>query len=92
MALFAPTVVKLSHGLYEHQEQLCQEISSLHVHEVELDCEFQKFQLSPQHHLAFVNIQEIPSLFSKEKNDNHYTFLSQYQKLPFALRGPPSAS
>lgn len=91
-AIFVPNLVKTVHALYEHQELVCVDQSPVHVHEVEFDCDFQKYQLSPQLYPNFLNLEEIPSFFSKEKNENQYTFLSQYQKLHFTLRGPPSAS
>ncbi|MFS4492009.1 hypothetical protein [Maribacter sp. 2308TA10-17] len=91
-AIFAPNAVKTAHALFEHQELLCIDDSTTHVHEIEFDCDFQKFKLSPQQYPVFVKVQKLTTNFTKEKDKNHYTFLSKYQKLPFALRGPPSAS
>ncbi|TMM57475.1 hypothetical protein FEE95_13405 [Maribacter algarum] len=92
MAIFAPTAIKTAHALFEHQELFCFDKSTTHVHEVEFDCDFQKFKLSPQHYPVFVNVQEFLAPFTKERDKNHYTFLSQYQRLSFALRGPPLTS
>ena len=91
-AIFAPTAVKAAHALFDHQEQLCIDNSTTHVHEIEFDCDFQKFKLSPQHYPVFIKVQKLITPFTKEKDFNHYSFLSKYQKLPFALRGPPIAS
>lgn len=88
-AILSPTIVKLSHALYEHEEQVCNEIGSVHVHEVEIDCDFQKFQLSPQHYPVFTEAIKVYPNFIKENDVNYYSFLSKYQKLHFALRGPP---
>lgn len=89
VAILAPTIVKLSHALYEHQEQVCEVIGSVHVHEVEIDCDFQKFQLSPQLYSVFAETIKVYPNFIKENDFNYYSFLSKYQKLHFTLRGPP---
>lgn len=75
--------------MYEHQEQLCTDTNAVHVHNVELDCDFQKFKVSPQHYPNFASIQKNHIVEVKEKDTNSYSFLSKYQKLHFALRAPP---
>lgn len=89
VAILAPSVVKLSHALLEHQEQLCQEEGSVHIHEIELDCDFQKFNLSPQTYPIFIDFTIANDFTVLEKDVNQYTFLSKYQTLHFSLRGPP---
>jgi len=89
-AILAPSALKLSHALYEHQELVCSDDSISHVHEIEFDCEFLKFKLSPQIDIAIVEIAEISEVYITKNYYNYYTFLSNFQKLPFALRGPPS--
>lgn len=88
-AILTPSIIKLSHAIYEHEEQQCESVGSLHVHEVELDCDFQKFKLSPQYHIVLTVIEKLPAPVIKEKSFDLYSFLSKYQKLHFALRGPP---
>lgn len=90
-AILTPSFVKLSHALYEHQETECQEIGSVHVHDVEFECDFQKFKLSSQYYPNFVNNLSIDISIIKEKDFNFYSFLSKYQKLHFTLRGPPAS-
>ena len=89
VAILSPAIVKLSHALYEHEEQLCHEIGSVHVHEVELDCDFQKFNLAPQYYPHFVKAIKVHAKITRKKDFNYYSFLSKYQKLHFTLRGPP---
>ncbi|MBT8287765.1 MAG: hypothetical protein HKN00_09480 [Flavobacteriaceae bacterium] len=48
LALSMPTVVKLAHGLNDHQHELCTSPINEHLHEQEWDCEFQKFKLGSQ--------------------------------------------
>lgn len=89
VAILAPMVVKLSHALFEHQEQLCQELSSVHMHEIELDCDFQKFHLSSFDYPSFTKVNVPLQILSKKEIINYYSFISKYQKLHFVLRGPP---
>jgi len=88
-AILSPAIIMLSHALYEHEEQVCEEIGTVHVHEVEIDCDFQKFKLSPQHYPNFAKTIKVHPKMIREKGFNYYSFLSKYQKLHFTLRGPP---
>ncbi|VAW17293.1 FIG00652378: hypothetical protein [hydrothermal vent metagenome] len=92
MSILAPSVVKLSHALFEHQDVHCYEIGPLHIHKVELDCDFQKFSLSPQQYPIYFQTQNFIVPAVKVDAIGHYSFLSNYQKLHFALRGPPLVS
>ena len=89
VAILAPSVLKLSHAFFEHHEQLCQELSSVHIHEIELDCDFQKYKLSSLNYPTFSNVDVPFATIPKKEIFNYYSFLSKYQKLHFALRGPP---
>lgn len=87
--LFTPYFIKIGHGIYEHKELLCVEKGNLHIHEIEFDCDFHKYQLSS---LFCFNLEEpelIEPIFKGTKVINHYFFLSKYQRLHFVLRGPP---
>lgn len=87
-----PSFVKLSHALNDHKEQECNNPGVLHFHEVELDCDFNSYNLSTQ---LYTPIQEFivhSPIQVNKKNTTCYFFLSKYQKLPFQLRGPPTFS
>ncbi len=87
--ILSPSLVKFSHALNGHIHFECKSNGQLHVHEVELDCDFQKFNVSAE---LYPTITKAPQLFKIPKYKNHfsnYTFLNKYQKLHFALRGPP---
>lgn len=90
--LSAPSIVKMAHAIIEHEHLECKAIGQLHLHEVELDCDFHDFNLSPQFHATLVELTSPLKIHISNKITSHYTFLSKYQKLHFALRGPPSAS
>ncbi len=89
LCILAPTALKLSHAIYEHESLQCAEPGAVHVHEIELDCDFQKFKLSTQYYSVPVNFENQAVTVELIKNSDFYTFLNNYQKLPFALRGPP---
>lgn len=90
--LLTPSVVKLGHLISEHEHLDCSAVGELHIHEIELDCDFHDFNLSPQIHSSLVEVPRPLIVNIPKKITFQYTFLSKYQKLHFALRGPPSAS
>lgn len=89
-ALLLPAALKAVHVFEHHHHKVCNGDTTTHFHQVDLDCEFQKFQLN--HSFTF-SPQSI-KLFSPEeaplKNVSQYFFVSEYQRLPFSLRGPPA--
>ena len=92
VCVLAPSLTKLTHALYEHDSEECADANSLHVHEAELDCDFQKFQLSPQFIPFTISFNHYKPVLIKKEVTNFYFFLSKYQKLQFVLREPPYLS
>ncbi|MDX1362919.1 hypothetical protein [Arenibacter latericius] len=91
VALFAlPGGLKAKHAILEHHTFVCKEKGKLHVHEVELECEFHKFNISHFVFPEFSGIDDPIWTVSKIKIVDYYQFLSKYQDLHFSLRGPPS--
>lgn len=86
-----PSAFKLSHAFSHsnHKHEVCLGEKQSHLHTLDVDCEFQKFQLNT----AFTFLDNTVKFFEKE--DNHRVILSQYyyisnfQQLHFSLRGPP---
>ncbi|GGW25860.1 hypothetical protein GCM10007383_08440 [Arenibacter certesii] len=91
VVLFAlPGSIKAKHAMLEHHTFVCKEKGKLHVHEVELECEFHKYNIS---HFIFPEFKGLDNPIWKTKAmkiADYYQFLSKYQKLHFSLRGPPS--
>lgn len=89
-ALLVPTAVKFTHIFTHHKHEVCKDGNTTHIHKVDLDCEFHKFQLQNN----FLLNTSITELFSLQENPkeiiSQYRFLSKYQRLHFSLRGPPS--
>ena len=90
--LFTPSIVKTYHAFYEHKNTECTLVGEVHMHNVELDCDFQDFNLSPQYTSPVAIIPLPLEAPTSNKIISHYTFLSKFQKLHFALRAPPTAS
>jgi hypothetical protein len=90
--LITPSIVKITHALNDHRHVECKAFGQLHIHEVELDCDFQDFNVLPQFHSTLVEVPKPLIIHIPNNITSQYTFLSKYQKLHFALRGPPSAS
>ncbi|CAM4264130.1 hypothetical protein [Zobellia nedashkovskayae] len=90
--LLIPSLAKFAHARNEHHSEECTDANRLHVHEAELDCDFQKFQLSPQFTQFTITFNQYKHALIKKGITNFYFFLSKYQKLQFILRGPPYLS
>lgn len=90
MVLIAPAVVKLGHAFENHKHEICVDNSSAHLHTLDLDCEFYKFNISNpllipnfQYEISFIDS------YSTIKNFGLYNFKYNHQQLYFSLRGPP---
>ncbi len=90
LTILVPSAVKMAHAFENHKHEVCEVPQKLHFHEFELDCEFYKFKLNQQ--FSFTNSVTVfyDSFEISDKIISQYHFISDYQKLSFALRGPPS--
>ena len=89
-ALLFPPAVSAVH-IFIHQEQpICKNYAEVHFHKKPVDCPLCK--LHPNHLLSFhiFNYNVYRTFTIEKKFLNPYQFLSDYQKLSFELRGPPS--
>src|SRR5690554_3353718 len=92
--VFTPSVVKLSHAFSHnnHKHEVCLGEKQTHLHTLDVDCEFHKFQINT----AFtVPVNQFKLLEKKEDQQviqSQYHFISDYQQLHFSLRGPPVIS
>lgn len=88
-AVAIPTVVKFAHIFEDHKHEVCTGEKETHIHEIDLDCEFYKFNLN---HAFSINFDSYVFLSVEENfkiSSSQYQFISDYQRLPFSLRGPP---
>lgn len=89
LAVAIPTIVKFAHIFEDHKHEVCTGEKETHIHEIDLDCEFYKFKLN---HVFSVNFNNYVFLSIEDNfkiSSSQYQFISDYQRLPFSLRGPP---
>lgn len=87
--LLIPSAVKLGHVFENHKHEVCTDNASTHLHSLDMDCEFYKFKLNNQ--LSFTpDYFQVASLDVNHKIiQSQYFFISEFQQLQVALRGPP---
>lgn len=84
-----PSAVGLTHLISKHEHDVCSNYAAEHFHSKPLDCELYKFQQNAALELSFIAFEPGPEISAGINYPNHYYFLSDYQRLPFELRGPP---
>lgn len=88
-ALLLPSVISISH-MYAHEKiVVCDTYQDTHLHNKTIDCELCKLHSTPFFSFEIQNFNLLQPLVINKKFFNSYLFLSDYQKLPFELRGPP---
>ncbi|MCF4101736.1 hypothetical protein L1I30_08670 [Gillisia sp. M10.2A] len=90
VALLFPAAVSI-HIFAHEKHSVCTDYSSTHLHKSSIDCELCKFHPVPIIAIDLFNYNIVRDIIIKESSSNHYEFLSDFQKLPFSLRGPPSS-
>lgn len=85
----APSVVKLWHSLYSHKEVKCDLEGSIHIHSAEIDCPFQKFNVSLHYFLPQNHFNETLVVYIRKAHFDYYSFIPPFQQLHYSLRGPP---
>ena len=90
VTLLVPSAVKLAHVFEHHKHEICEGGDSTHIHKVDLDCEFQKFQINNNFALTQLTFEVFKLNENSKIIESQYRFLSNYQRLHFSLRGPPA--
>ena len=87
--LLFPSIVKFNHIFENHKHEVCKSNSVEHFHELEIDCEFYKFNTTNQYLVQFNS--ELPLIFFHKSiiEYSNYTFLNSHQQFNISLRGPP---
>lgn len=91
LSVLFPTAVKLSHVFNHHEHEVCENDNNLntHLHKLDLDCDFYKFKLTSQFYFK-LKLEDFKVFEDNYKITNsQYEFVSNFQKLQTALRGPP---
>ena len=90
ITLLLPYGAKFAHIFAHHKHDICKGEKATHLHEINTDCDFYKFKISNAFTFTFFNFEIIPSEESSLEMVSQYQFLSKFQRLQTALRGPPS--
>lgn len=89
ISLITPTLVKFAHVFEDHKHEVCISKQQAHLHTLDIDCEFYKFKVNKSFTFNVVNYN-LQSVVNNHKiSSSQYQFISEYQRLSFALRGPP---
>jgi hypothetical protein len=89
IALITPTLVKIAHVFENHKHEVCKSKQQAHLHTLDLDCEFYKFKVNNTFTFKAVNYNLYSVVDYHKIVSSQYQFISDYQRLSFALRGPP---
>lgn len=91
ITLIAPSIVKFSHVFTHsnHKHDVCKGLKTTHLHEIDLDCEFYKFQLNNHFLSSFKKDHWLQTPYYKQVHFLTYKFLNNHRPLSFSLRGPP---
>lgn len=90
LMLLVPSAIKLVHVFEHHEHEVCKGGETTHIHNIDLDCEFQKFQLNKNFTLSDISFAIFKHIENSKTNLSQYHFLNKYQRLHFSLRGPPA--
>lgn len=90
VSLLLPTAYKFAHIFTNHKHDICLGEKSTHLHEINTDCDFYKFKLSNSYTITFLNFDLLSFEEDTLQITSQYQFLSEFQRLHTALRGPPT--
>ena len=90
LTFLLPSTVKFMHIFENHKHEVCYGESDAHFHTLDIDCEFYNFKLNvpftlPENPKVLIAYLEIKGTVTTD-----YSFLSDFQRLHFSLRGPPA--
>ena len=89
VCLVLPSVVKFSHIFAHHEHEVCLGENQSHLHEIDMDCEFYKFNLSNSFYFKTEDYKINFNVPSQILNTKYHTYLRSHQQLSTYLRGPP---
>lgn len=90
VSLLVPTAYKFAHIFAHHKHDICKGEKATHLHEINADCDFFKFKLNNPFTFSFCNIELVVFQEDFLEIESQYQFLSKFQRLQTALRGPPA--
>ena len=91
ITLMFPSAIKLSHVFthHNHKHDICKGEKTTHLHTLDLDCDFYKFQINKPFIFSKTYTHKILSEPNRKVLNLTYKFLINHRPLSFSLRGPP---
>lgn len=90
LLVMMPAAIKLHHSLEsKHKHEVCQGEPQAHFHTWDVDCDFQKFKITPTFTLSVFEYDLLKEEHNHELILSQYQFISEFQKSHISLRGPP---
>lgn len=90
-ALVLPLFVKLNHIFEDHKHEVCITPFTNHFHEIEIDCDFHKFNTITVYFIEHDYNNEEYSEIKNRDTFSKYFLLNSHRHLSFSLRAPPNA-
>ncbi|MDX1277161.1 hypothetical protein [Oceanihabitans sediminis] len=90
ITILTPSLVKFGHVFENHQHDFCVDnLEQTHLHSLDIDCEFYKFKINNPFTINTIAYDLVSIENNHKVYTSQYQFISDFQRLPFALRGPP---
>jgi len=89
IAISLPFAVKLAHVFENHKHEVCNDHTTTHFHEIDIDCDFYKFKINPNVYILNSNFDLSDTTFFFKSKIYNYNFLTNHQQSSTYLRGPP---
>ena len=89
LTLLMPSAVKFAHIFSHHEHEVCEGESKTHLHTLDVDCTFYKFNLNNQYTFSIQSFNFFVLEDNYQDIFTEYLFLDSFQTLHFSLRGPP---
>ena len=87
--LLLPTGVKIAHVFSNHDHKVCIGENQSHFHEIDMDCEFYKFNLSNNFYFKVDDYSIDFKIKTHTTNVTKYVYSKDHQHPSTYLRGPP---
>ncbi|HET8753045.1 MAG TPA: hypothetical protein VFM59_01710 [Salinimicrobium sp.] len=88
--LLFPSALSSAHYFTGHEHVFCNHYSDSHFHQESVDCQLFKFHRAAYTSTEISDFVIFNPKVERQKSTSFYCFLSEYEKLSFALRGPPA--
>ncbi len=90
LMLFVPAGVKIAHIFAHQHHKVCIVGDKVHIHQVDLDCDFHKFSIAHHFQLSEKFVELFQTLSHTRTYNLTYNFFNNHRPLSFSLRGPPT--